>query len=316
MVLGVYAPSEEIDAPRRTLLIQQLLISALILMSALLIVMVWVRSLTGPLKRMTRVAEHYADGDFSESMSVKSNDEIGILSRSLETMSTSLQEQIKLADSANKAKSDFLANMSHEIRTPINTIIGMNEMILHETEDDRILDYSTNIQTAGKTLLSLVNTILDFSKIEDGKMEIIPVNYGTASVINNVVISIIDRAKSKDLEFAADIGENLPSIMWGDDIRITQIILNLLTNAVKYTERGSIKLTIREQSRNGDEIELFVSVKDTGIGIKEEDIDKLFESFERIEEKRNRNIEGTGLGMAIVNRLLDMMGSHLGTDGS
>ncbi|MBR3081876.1 MAG: response regulator [Clostridiales bacterium] len=311
MVLGVYAPSEEIDAPRRTLLIQQLLISALILMSALLIVMVWVRSLTGPLKRMTRVAEHYADGDFSESMSVKSNDEIGILSRSLETMSTSLQEQIKLADSANKAKSDFLANMSHEIRTPINTIIGMNEMILHEAEDDRILDYSTNIQTAGKTLLSLVNTILDFSKIEDGKMEIIPVNYGTASVINNVVISIIDRAKSKDLEFNADIGENLPSIMWGDDIRITQIILNLLTNAVKYTERGSIKLTIREQSRNGDEIELFVSVKDTGIGIKEEDIDKLFESFERIEEKRNRNIEGTGLGMAIVNRLLDMMGSHL-----
>lgn len=311
MILAVYAPSEEIDAPRRTLLIQQLIISALIVIAALAVANFWVRSLTGPLKKMTRVAEHYADGDFSEQMSVKSKDEIGILSRSLQTMSTSLQEQIQLADTANKAKSDFLANMSHEIRTPINTILGMNEMILHEAEEPQIIDYSSNIQNAGKTLLSLVNTILDFSKIEDGKMEIIPVNYGTASVINNVVVSIMERAKAKDLEFVADVDENLPSIMWGDDIRITQIILNLLTNSVKYTERGTIKFTIREKSREGDGIDLFISVKDTGIGIREEDINKLFESFERIEEKRNRNIEGTGLGMSIVNRLLDMMGSRL-----
>ena len=311
MILGVYAPSEEINAPRRNLLMQLVMISIVIFASALFAAMIWVRSLTGPLKRMTRVAEHYADGDFSEQMSVKSKDEIGILSRSLQTMSTSLQEQIRLADSANKAKSDFLANMSHEIRTPINTILGMNEMILHESEEPKILDYSSNIQTAGKTLLSLVNTILDFSKIEDGKMEIIPVNYGTASVINNVAISIMDRAKTKGLEFVVDVDENLPSIMWGDDIRITQIIMNLLTNAVKYTERGKIVFTIRESSRDGDGIDLYISVKDTGIGIKEEDIDKLFESFERIEEKRNRNIEGTGLGMAIVNRLLDMMGSKL-----
>ena len=311
MILGVYAPSEEINAPRRELLAQLLIISLIIFAAVLAFAFVWVRSLTRPIKKMTAVAEHYADGDFSEQMSVKSKDEIGILSRSLQTMSTSLQEQIRLADSANKAKSDFLANMSHEIRTPINTILGMNEMILHEAEDDKILDYSSNIQTAGKTLLSLVNTILDFSKIEDGKMEIIPVNYGTASVINNVAVSIMDRAKSKGLEFAAEIDENLPSIMWGDDIRITQIIMNLLTNAVKYTERGKITFVMREEKREGDEIDLFVMVKDTGIGIREEDIDKLFESFERIEEKRNRNIEGTGLGMAIVNRLLDMMGSHL-----
>ena len=311
MILGVYAPSEEINAPRRNLLMQLITISVLIFASALFAAMIWVRSLTKPLKKMTRVAEHYADGDFSEQMSVKSKDEIGILSRSLQTMSTSLQEQIRLADSANKAKSDFLANMSHEIRTPINTIIGMNEMILHDSNDEKILDYSSNIQIAGKTLLSLVNTILDFSKIEDGKMEIIPVNYGTASVINNVVVSTLDRARTKSLEFVADVDGNLPSIMWGDDIRVTQIIMNLLTNAVKYTERGKITFTIREEKREGDDIDLFISVKDTGIGIKEEDIDKLFESFERIEEKRNRNIEGTGLGMAIVNRLLDMMGSHL-----
>ena len=311
MILGIYAPSEEINAPRRNLLTQMLIISVIIFVFALISAMLWVRSLTRPLKKMTRVAEHYADGDFSEQMSVKSKDEIGILSRSLQTMSSSLQEQIRLADSANKAKSDFLANMSHEIRTPINAILGMNEMILHEAEKPNIIEYSSNIKTAGKTLLSLVNTILDFSKIEDGKMEIIPVNYGTASVINNVVISIMERAKAKDLELVAEIDENLPSILWGDDIRITQIIMNLLTNSVKYTERGKITLKICEDKREGDEIDLFISVKDTGIGIKEEDISKLFESFERIEEKRNRNIEGTGLGMAIVNRLLDMMGSQL-----
>ena len=316
MILGIYAPSQEINAPRRNLLMQLLLVSVIIIVFALMLTMVWVRSLTKPLKKMTQVAEHYADGDFSEQMSVKSKDEIGTLSRSLQTMSSSLQEQIRLADSANKAKSDFLANMSHEIRTPINTIIGMNEMILHESEEPEILDYSSNIQTAGKTLLSLVNTILDFSKIEDGKMEIIPVNYGTASAINNVAVSIMERAKAKDLEFVLDVDENLPSIMWGDDIRITQILMNLLTNAVKYTERGKILLTIHEKSRSEDEIDLFFSVKDTGIGIKEEDLSKLFESFERIEEKRNRNIEGTGLGMAIVNRLLSMMGSHLEVDST
>ena len=316
MILGIYAPSDEINAPRRNLLTQMLLISVVILIFALISAMLWVRSLTRPLKKMTTVAEHYADGDFSEQMSVKSKDEIGILSRSLQTMSSSLQEQIRLADSANKAKSDFLANMSHEIRTPINAILGMNEMILHEAEEPNILDYSSNIQTAGKTLLSLVNTILDFSKIEDGKMEIIPVNYGTASVINNVVISIMERAKAKNLELVAEVDENLPSILWGDDIRITQIIMNLLTNAVKYTERGKITLKIREEKREGDEIDLYISVKDTGIGIKEEDIGKLFESFERIEEKRNRNIEGTGLGMAIVNRLLDMMGSKLNVEST
>lgn len=311
MILGVYAPLSEINTPQRSLLTQLVVISGLILIIGILIGLVWVRSLIRPLKKMTDVAERYANGDFSEEMSVQSEDEIGILSHSLQTMSTSLQEQIDIADSANKAKSDFLANMSHEIRTPINAILGMNETILHETKESEVLECSTNIQTAGNTLLSLVNTILDFSKIEDGKMEIIPVNYGTASIINNLVNSIQERAKAKGLTLSLDIDEKLPSTLCGDDIRITQIIMNLLTNAVKYTERGSVTLTLREEFREGDSIEIFVSVKDTGIGIREEDLGKLFESFERIEEKRNRNIEGTGLGMAIVYRLLHMMGSEL-----
>ncbi|MBO4501520.1 MAG: response regulator [Clostridia bacterium] len=311
MMLGIYVPLDEINAPQHKLLGQQLIISAVILAFAVLIGLIWVKTVTGPLKKMTAVAQHYASGDFSEEMSTKSKDEIGTLSRSLQTMSTSLQEQIQLADSANKAKSDFLANMSHEIRTPINAILGMNEMILRESQENAILDYSFNIQTAGKTLLSIVNTILDFSKIEDGKMEILAANYDTASVVNNLVHSILERAKAKNLDFVVDIDENLPSELYGDDIRITQVIMNLLSNAVKYTEKGTVTFTMREAARYADDIDIFVSVKDTGIGIRKEDLGKLFESFERIEEKRNRSIEGTGLGMAIVGRLLPMMGSKL-----
>ena len=311
MILGFYAPIQEINAPQQSLTGQQLMISVVILLLAVLITLIWVRTITRPIKRMTDVAENYANGDFSEKMSVKGNDEIGILSRSLQTMSSSLQKQIKIADSANRAKSDFLANMSHEIRTPINSILGMNEMILHESTEKDIQEYSSNIQMAGKTLLSLVNTILDFSKIEDGKMEIITANYSTSSMINNLVISILERAKAKGLNFIADISETLPSTLCGDDIRIAQVIMNLLTNAVKYTEKGTVRLIIKEQSRDDNMISLFICVKDTGIGIKEEDLGKLFESFERLEEKRNRNIEGTGLGMAIVNKLLPMMGSEL-----
>ena len=311
MILGIYAPLQEINQPQRNLLTCLLGISALILALAIIVSLLWVRSITRPLQKMTSVAERYAEGDFSEEIQVHSQDEIGILSRSLQTMSTSLQEQIRLADSANKAKSDFLANMSHEIRTPINAILGMNEMILHEAQERRILDYSFNIKAAGKTLLSLVNTILDFSKIEDGKMEIIPVTYNMASAINNLVNSIQSRAMDKGLSFVVDVDENLPSVLWGDDIRITQVIMNLLTNAVKYTEKGTITFRVREQGREGEFVDLFFSVRDTGIGIRHEDIDRLFETFERIEEKRNRNIEGTGLGMAIVNRLLPMMGSAL-----
>lgn len=215
------------------------------------------------------------------------------------------------ADSSNKAKGDFLAQMSHEIRTPINAILGMNEMILHESQDEDILEYSENIQTAGKTLLSLINSILDFSKIEDGKMEILPVRYDTVMLINNLVNSVVERAKGKGLQLRINADPNLPRILVGDDVRVTQVIGNLLTNAVKYTERGSVTLNIQCKQISGDEATLKVSVSDTGIGIREEDLERMFESFTRLETIRNRNIEGTGLGMAIVTKLLDLMGSKL-----
>ena len=225
-----------------------------------------------------------------------------------------LVEAAETAVNAGKAKSIFLAQMSHEIRTPINAVLGMNEMILRESKDNQIKDYASNIQSAGKTLLGLINTILDFSKIEEGKMEISPVRYDTAAMIENVINSILQRAEDKGLEFEAHIDPNLPSALFGDDMRISQVIVNLLTNAVKYTKQGRVDLYISGNKVKDETVNLAVRVKDTGIGIKKEDIERLFESFTRLDETRNRNIEGTGLGMAIVTRLLDMMGSKLEVD--
>ena len=218
------------------------------------------------------------------------------------------------ADSANKAKSDFLADMSHEIRTPINAVLGMNEMILHESDDDKIIDYASNIKSAGNTLLSIINNILDFSKIEDGKMNLVPVEFDTAELINGLVNSISERAKSKDLDLVVDVDERMPSRLFGDDVRISQVIMNLLTNAVKYTQKGSVTFRAAVKEISDGDAMLRFDVIDTGIGIKKEDFDKLSKSFERIEERRNRNIEGTGLGISIVTRLLSMMGSRLNVE--
>ncbi|MBP3754280.1 MAG: hypothetical protein J6I66_05425 [Lachnospiraceae bacterium] len=222
-----------------------------------------------------------------------------------------LQDAMNDAIAADKAKSRFLAQMSHEIRTPINAVLGMNEMILREANDPNVRDYADDIQVAGKNLLSIINTILDFSKIEDGKMEIVPAEYDFPSVLNNLINSAAAMTKGKKLELKVDIDPGLPVLLFGDDLRISQVVMNLLTNAIKYTEEGSVSFTVREASRNGKEIFIDVDVSDTGIGIKPEDMSKMFESFGRIEDKRNRGIEGTGLGIGIVTKLLEMMGSRL-----
>lgn len=242
---------------------------------------------------------------------------VAYLIRKMVQWQTEVNERLKQAAdaavSAGKAKSQFLAQMSHEIRTPINAVLGMNEMILRETEDEEIREYSENIKSAGNTLLTVINSILDFSKIEDGKMEIIPVRYDTGSVINDLINMISDKAEKKGLDLKLEIDENLPRILYGDDVRIRQVITNLLTNAVKYTPQGSVTLKIKEIDRsneNGD-IVLKVEVTDTGIGIRKEDMGKLFDSFQRLDEEKNRNIEGTGLGISIVQKLLLMMGSRL-----
>jgi len=222
-----------------------------------------------------------------------------------------LREQKRLADAANKAKSTFLANMSHEIRTPINAILGMDEMILRESGEEEILDYAEDIESAGRTLLSIINDILDLSKIEEGKMEILPARYDLSSLVNDLVNMTRPRADNKGLRFVVRVDENIPRLLLGDEIRIRQCALNILTNAVKYTEKGTVTMTLGFEKRGEDRIALRFSVADTGIGMKQEDMDRLFAPFERIEESRNRSVEGTGLGMSITKQLLALMDSKL-----
>lgn len=223
-----------------------------------------------------------------------------------------LKEDLRVAKASSEAKSTFLSNVSHEIRTPINAVLGMDEMILRESSDKEILKYAADIKNSGKTLLSLINDLLDFSKIEAGKMEIIPVEYELSSTINDLINMVRTKAEDKGLKLNIDVDPTMPHVLFGDEIRIKQCVLNILNNAVKYTQKGSVTMTVSyKKLGDSDEIALCIRVKDTGIGIKEEDLKKLYSPFERIEEERNRNIEGTGLGMSIVKHLLDMMGSSL-----
>lgn len=212
---------------------------------------------------------------------------------------------------ANEAKSAFLSNMSHEIRTPINAVLGMNEMILRECTDKQLLSYAANIRSSGKTLLFLINDILDMSKIESGKMEIVKVEYAPEDLMMDLWNVIFLRAQEKGLAIHFSLDETLPRVLFGDDVRIKQIVTNLLTNAVKYTPQGTIEMKVTYERQAEEEIGLIISVKDTGMGIKKEDMGKLFESFQRLDEEKNRNIEGTGLGMNITMSLLRLMDGEM-----
>ena len=222
-----------------------------------------------------------------------------------------LQKQKEIADSANETKSRFLANMSHEIRTPINAVLGFNEMILRESTEKAIRTYALDIQASGRTLLALINDILDFSKVEENKMELVPVQYELSSLINDLSSMVQDWTVKKGLHFTVNVDEHIPHLLYGDEIRIRQCVLNLLTNAVKYTRKGEVVLGVFFEKKDDTHILLGFTVEDTGIGMKQEDINKLFSPYRRIEEKRNRAVEGTGLGMSIVRQLLELMGSKL-----
>lgn len=216
------------------------------------------------------------------------------------------KEAVLFAKEANKAKSLFLANMSHEIRTPMNAILGMIELILRTDTSDEVREKAYNIQNASASLLSIINDVLDFSKIESGKMVITLERYYFSSIMKDIIHMISIRLLEKDVELFVHIDPKIPSELMGDQVRVRQILINLLNNAVKFTNSGSITLTIGCRFRQ-DNVFLFINVTDTGIGIKEEYLDRLFMSFERVGEFEHRNIEGSGLGLAICKQLLELM---------
>ena len=222
-----------------------------------------------------------------------------------------LEDELKIAEETSKAKTSFLSNMSHEIRTPINTVLGMDEMILRECTDNTILSYATNIKKSGTILLQLINDILDFSKIEAGKMELVASNYTIKDMVSDLHTMIMVRAKEKNLTLNVVLNPKIPSVLFGDEMKIKQCIINLLTNAVKYTNEGSVTFSVDFSKADDEHIILKISVSDTGIGILPQDMKKIFSPFERVDLNRNRSIEGAGLGMSIVKQLLTMMESKL-----
>lgn len=219
-----------------------------------------------------------------------------------------LEEARIEAQSANKAKSAFLANMSHEIRTPINVMLGMNEMILRESESEEIRQYAKSIERFGGYLISLINNVLDISRIESGKMEIEEGKYEPRQLLDEVMLIAEKQAEQKSLKINLMFDETLPKYLIGDVIHIKQILLNLINNAVKYTQEGQIDLKV---SQNEEKTKLIFEVKDTGIGIKEENLSVLFDAFMRVDSKKNAKIKGTGLGLAIAKQLAEQMGGRI-----
>ena len=221
------------------------------------------------------------------------------------------QKQKKEIEELNKTQNNFFSSMSHEIRTPINTIIGLNEMILREDVSDEVASDARSIQGASKMLLTLINDILDMSKMEAGKMDIVPTEYDVGATLSDIVNMIWVRARDKGLQFHINVDPSIPAKLYGDEVRIKQILINVLNNAVKYTQEGSVTLSIQCSKAKDGIVNVTYSVEDTGMGIKNENIPYLFSAFKRIDEEKNRYIEGTGLGLSIVKQLVDLMDGEI-----
>jgi len=215
------------------------------------------------------------------------------------------------AESANQAKSAFVSNMSHEIRTPMNAIVGLTDVLLRKEWSPEEKKYLLNIRSSGKALLSLINDLLDFSKIEAGKFEINKDVYDMAQMLRDIQVIGNTRIGDKDVDLIMDVDGEIPKLLYGDALRIRQVIINIVNNAIKFTEEGFVKVTVKQEKREGKNVQLYMSVKDTGQGIKEQDLERLFDAFTQVDLKKNKGKEGTGLGLAISRQLVELMGGEL-----
>ncbi len=242
-------------------------------------------------------------------------DEMGTLAYGIADMLDDLEAHEEEVQRAAQMKTDFLANMSHEIRTPMNAVIGMTDLILKEEDlSDNVKNYTSQIKTSGNALLAIINDILDFSKIESGRFDIVPAEYLPVDLINSVASIIMNRLSDKNVYLDIDLDPNMPFKLLGDSNRVRQILINIASNAAKFTNKGHIVIRAKFEKNVGKQGNLVISVEDTGIGIKKEDMEKLFISFSQVDSKRNRNVEGTGLGLAISKRLLELMGGDITVD--
>ena len=240
---------------------------------------------------------------------------MSLAEKELEEARLQAERSTRQTNAANRAKSDFLANTSHEIRTPMNAILGMNEMILNESRDSEVRQAAMDIRYAGNHLLSIINNILDISKIESGKMEIFNMDYHLWQLLKDVEESVFESMEEKHLKFIVDIDKNLPEHLYGDQDHIRQILTNLLDNAIKYTEHGSIAMRVsgglEERSDGEKRVNLKFIVEDTGLGIREQDLKRLFQSFQRVNLTETQNIQGAGLGLTLIRYLLELMGGKI-----
>jgi len=328
---NLYYSLSETDKNNKSALLSAYLMMGVSLLSLIVSVMLALavtKSISVPLSGLEIAAEKVANGELDVQFEISdSNDEIARLSQRLDGTIQQLNQtqQLKLetiearhekekAEEANRTKSNFLANMSHEIRTPMNAITGMTELLLRGELSDEARSYVKDIKQAGTNLIYIINDILDFSKIEAGKLEIISVRYMLSSLLNDTVNIIRTRLVEKPLRFFTNIDANIPNVLTGDEIRLRQILLNILSNAVKYTEKGHIGLSITLEKREGQQVWLRMTVTDTGYGIKPEDREKLFGDFVQLDTKKNRSVEGTGLGLAISKRLCAAMGGDISVE--
>ncbi|GHV35627.1 hypothetical protein FACS1894187_08760 [Synergistales bacterium] len=295
--------------------------SVISLCLAVFILNVIARGIVRPIGQLIEASEIISSGDYETSedmheslrtkLNVTGRGESKKLARSLQKTLNTLQERVEAAREANKAKSEFLANMSHEIRTPMNAIIGMSELALRDNESPVVGEYICEIKAAGTNLLSIINDILDFSKIESDKLSITRAPYLFASLINDVVNLIRVRIAEKPILFVVNVDPNIPDNIIGDEVRVRQVLTNLLSNACKYTDEGFIKMTVTADFLEYNRANFKFVLEDSGIGIKEEDMGRLFNKFDRLNMDRNKSVVGAGLGLSITQNLCRMMGGDV-----